>query len=243
MKKLIAFLLGFGLLFTSTGTALAIDTWHLSINRAGIDTNYNLDDPGVTEPHVLTFDQSSGYYNWATAGAFKSIFLDQYQLVSVSTLSTAIASATSTLVATENSLQSEINTLSSVGTFSLSTAMANQASTTALVASSTFNGFMSGAMVTKLAALSTSTPIHIERIRATTNSSGTYTFTFTNSFSNIPVVSTDVENTVAGITQVYIASISTSSVTVQTSRAQNVLGILTLQSAPQLTVHIIAVEP
>lgn len=70
----------------------------------------------------------------------------------ISTLNTGQSSLSMSI----STLNSEITALGSP--FSVNSFMVNQASTSSLVATSTFNGFMSGAMVIKLAALSTTTP-------------------------------------------------------------------------------------
>lgn len=78
---------------------------------------------------------------------------------------------------------------------------------------------------------------HVESIRAQTNGSGVYTFTFAQPFSTTPVVTLGVEDSNNGfITSVRITSISTTSVTVQTQR-MTLLGVI---SNPQLYVNITA---
>lgn len=234
-----AFVVG-GILLVLTLTAstawATANTWHLSI-RDGTDTAdtvYDLDRPGTGEDHVLVYDDSTTFPSWKNPAIFKSEFLDfYYDYIDATELATANAT-----------LQSNINAVAgqaSLGTTNsrITAFLGNAASTTPYVASSS-PGFMTGAMVTKLNGVP-----RVERVRAQTNASGAYTFTFGQAFSasTTPVVSIDVENTTAGITQAYITAISNTSVSIQTSRATNVLGLLTLQSSPQLIVHITAVEP
>lgn len=256
MRKFIASLL----VFLSLGTfsfASAVDTWHMSTNISTVETPFDLDFPATGEDHIGYFINGDSHMSWYSPTIFRTNFLDYYySYVKGSTLS----AATTTLQNQINSLNSLVST-PNVNSF-ITAFMANNASTTPYAASSTKNGFMSKEMFSKVNSMSTSTATgsasgyesasdkskldslpKVQRIRATTDSSGAYTFTFPTAFGNIPVVSTDIENTAAGLTQVYITSVSSTSVSIQTARASNILGILTLQSAPQLTVHIVAIEP
>ncbi len=81
---------------------------------------------------------------------------------------------------------------------------------------------------------------NIQSVRVQTNGSGAYTWTFPTPFDETPRISIEVESNVAGLTTANITAVSSTSVSVQTARAINVLGILTLQSSPQLYVHIMA---
>lgn len=143
-KRTVGVLVAFIAFFASASNAYAIDTWHLDINRGGSDTTYNLDDPATGEMHVLSFDIHTGYYQWLNPALFKSYILDPYGFESTTSENSDI----SALTTTTSGLQSQINGLSLGGSsFNVTAFMANQASTTPLVASSTFNGFMSSAML------------------------------------------------------------------------------------------------
>lgn len=218
----------------------AANDWHLNMRNSDdtADINHDIAQPVDGFVDTLVYDPAIGFPVWEQPSVFKTNVLDVLGYENTSQVNTAIAAATSTLNTKINTLQSQVNGINSF----TPSAFFGTASTSSYIASST-PGLMSGLMVTKLNALSTSTPQHVERVRAQTDSSGTYTFTFATAFSATPVVSIDVESSTTGITQAYITSISTTAVTVQTSRATNVLGLLTLQSSPQLFVHIMAMEP
>lgn len=183
LKKTLAVLLT-GIFAFSPALAFAIDTWHLSINRDSTETNYNLDDPATGEMHILSFDIHTGYYQWLNPNLFKAYILGPDGMVS-----------TTTEVADIADLQSQINGLSGGNMFNVSAFMANQASTTPLVATSTFNGFMSGSMVTKLAALSTSTPTFATSTRSLTTSTGATGFQISSSRPAMGVYSIKVVTT------------------------------------------------
>lgn len=156
-RLLAGLVLGMGI-FGGAAQAFAIDTWHIDTDRGGIsNVPYNIDDPATGDNHVMMWDVSSGYQGWFNPDRFRVEFLDHYyDYVHATTL----AAATSSLETAVNGLQSQINVLSLGSSLSFAAVrafMTDQATTSQLVATSTFNGFMSGAMVNKMAALSTST--------------------------------------------------------------------------------------
>ncbi len=92
----------------------------------------------------------------------------------------------------------------------------------------------------------TGTPMGVQRVRVQTDASGSYTWNFPAPFatSTIPVVSVTPEDaTASASTDVRITSVSNTSVTVQASRITTVLGLLSLNSTPQIYVHLTAVKP
>lgn len=150
-RLLVAVLIGVGL-FGGAAFALATaNTWHLNL-RNGDDTGdviYDLDRPSLGLGfHVLVFDPNTTYPSWFNLTRFKDEILDPwYGFISTSTYNPQIAS-----------LQSQINALAGSGVgFNVATFMANSASTTPYIATATTTGFMSGPMVFKLNAMSTST--------------------------------------------------------------------------------------
>lgn len=158
MKKIVnglltAVLVG-GALFGNAASAFAIDTWHIDTDRGGVsNVPYNIDDPATGQTHVMTFDVLTGYQEWFSPAKFRDEFLDKYfDYVHGTTLS----AATTSLNASISSLQAQISGLGG-SSFNMVAFMANSASTTPLIASSTSNGLMSSAMVVKLSGLSTST--------------------------------------------------------------------------------------
>lgn len=135
-----------------------------------------------------------------------------------------------------SNLQSEINSLG--GTLDIGAFMNRSASTSPYIATSTFTGFMSGAMVTKLAATPT-----IQRTRVTTDGSGNYTWTFPTSFgSSTPIVSAVVEDSSSAFSNVQVTSVSGSSVTVHAGKLTSTLGILTLATNATVPVDLIAIS-
>lgn len=85
-----------------------------------------------------------------------------------------------------------------------------------------------------------------QRVRAQTNSSGTYTWTYTNAYASgtTPIIAAVAEDSSGGaLTNVQITSISNTSVTVQARRVSTILGVLTLTTNPQVYVHLRAVGP
>lgn len=85
----------------------------------------------------------------------------------------------------------------------------------------------------------------VKRIRVQTASNGSYTWTFPTAFgtSTMPVITAVAEDGTAGITNVQITSLSNTSVSIQVSRLTSVLGILTLNTTPQVYVHLEAMNP
>lgn len=148
-------------LFAGPASALALDTWHIDTDRGGVsNVPYQIDDPATGETHVLTFDISTGYQEWFSPAKFRDEFLDKYFDYAHRLL---VDTATSTLTASINSLQSQINNLNAGGLTlaGVKVFMVNQATTSQLVATSTFNGFMSSSDKVKMDSMypiSTSTP-------------------------------------------------------------------------------------
>lgn len=86
----------------------------------------------------------------------------------------------------------------------------------------------------------------IQKLRVQTDSSGSYTWTFPTAFASgtMPVVTATPEDaTGSASTDVRITAVSTTSVTVQATRITSVLGILSLNTTPQIYVHLTAVKP
>lgn len=82
-----------------------------------------------------------------------------------------------------------------------------------------------------------------QRVRVQTNGTGGYTWTFPTAFSasTTPVIEVTPEDaTSAASTDVRITAVSNTSVTIQASRLTTVLGLLSLNSTPQIYVHITA---
>lgn len=85
----------------------------------------------------------------------------------------------------------------------------------------------------------------IQRLRVQTNTSGTYIWTFPRPFasSTIPVVEVVAEDSSVGMTNAQITSLSSTTVTIQVNRLSTLLGILTLNSTPQVYIDITAINP
>ena len=87
--------------------------------------------------------------------------------------------------------------------------------------------------------------VKVQRIATTTDTSGVYTWTFPQAFATgtVPVVTgMTVDSTSGAMSNVQITSISNTQVTVQARRLSTILGILTLTTNPQVTVHLTAVK-
>lgn len=85
-----------------------------------------------------------------------------------------------------------------------------------------------------------------EQVRAQTNTSGIYTWTFETPLptGQLPIVMAVAEDATTGaMSNVQITAISNTSVTIQTRRITSVLGILGLNTTPQLYVDLVAVSP
>lgn len=86
----------------------------------------------------------------------------------------------------------------------------------------------------------------IQRVRAQTDASGNYTWTYPNAYASgtIPVIGNTLEDgTANAITNIQITAISNTSVTVRVARSVPVLGILNFSTNPQVYVHLTAVTP
>lgn len=261
LLKAIAYVAATSIFFVvSTGIASAAPlSWEIT-HRNGDDTS---DVTSLVNPPTVADGDSyipyfqgrtdpgdpidSGIFNYANIGSGIG-FMGGNLYVTPSTIETPQGHLTDTLAGlvsttTESSdissLQSEIVSLGAP--LSISTFMANQGSTTPLVATSTFNGFMSGAMVTKLAALSTSTPV-IQRTRVTTDANGNYTWTFPASFGSAPIVSAVVEDASSAFSNVQVTSASSTGVTIHAGKLTSALGILTLAMNASVPVDLIAVS-
>lgn len=151
-----------GLLVGAVPALASVDTWHIDTDRGGVsNVPYNIDDPATGENHTMIWDVSSGYQQWFAPARYQTEFLDRYYDY---VHATALAAATSTLNSSMSSLQSQITALSGSSGLTLSgiqTFMSNQATTSQLVATSTFNGFMSSddrVKMDSMSPISTSTP-------------------------------------------------------------------------------------
>lgn len=252
-------------LFAGPTSALAVNTWHLDLERMSTSTPYNLDDPATGDYHVMAFD-SSGYPAWLNPDRFQDEFLNHYYSYIDHSFFDPVYdgfnNSINTLNANVATLQSTVGSLGG-GTFNVTAFMSNQASTTPFIASSTSNGFMSSAMAVKVNALSTSTVstttnglmssadkskldgLSVTATQGgscTTDTNGNCTVTFATSFSTTPKVSvTAIQATAGTLTNVQISSKSATSVTVHVNTLATVLGLLTLTTSPSgVVVDVVA---
>lgn len=90
---------------------------------------------------------------------------------------------------------------------------------------------------------------HREQIRATTNASGVYTWTFSQAFTGTPVISVTIEDTGGGavIHEAKVTAISSTAVTVTVTRTQPVtvlsVSVLGVLSPAATVVHLTASAP
>lgn len=146
----------------SNAFAAPFDYYVSNLDSTGSATTTQTISPSTllgsyTFPMFVGNGDSSGFQNFILGSGIST----GGNTISVTplTIETGDGHLSDTLNIINSSMSSLNSSINAIGTpFNVSTFMVNQASTTLLVATSTFNGFMSGAMVTKLAALSTTTP-------------------------------------------------------------------------------------
>lgn len=121
----------------------------------------------------------------------------------------------------------------------LASLYSDKASTTDMVA-------LSGTVSTLNSQVGSILPLatSVQRAVVTTSGSGTYTWTYPNSYgTSTPVVIGVAEDSSSGSTNVQILSKSATSTTIQTSRITSALGILSIAMNPSVKVDIMAMMP
>lgn len=161
-------------------------------DSSDVTTNISpVTDDGLYQiPAFLGGGDGHGSYHFLTAGSGIGMTSGNIY-ATIDTIETPQGHLRDTLngLVSTSTLSSVLSILSIPPAFSVTAFMSNQASTTPLVATSTFNGFMSGAMASKLSLIATTTGISYEGtaqrqnsfpvFKSATVSSGTAVFNFT----------------------------------------------------------------